>query len=379
MRKALYAFSGDPITFGHIDIIARASASFDKVIVCIGENPDKEYMFSMAERMDMAKRSLVKFRNVEVISFDGLLVDYAYENGIDIIVKGVRNAADFNYENILHQVGESQKLGIDTHILFAKPELAHISSSTVKAIQKEQGLIHEYVPLYVKQCLEARMSGQYIIGVTGEIGAGKSYICRLFSELGKKHNIEVHDIELDHIGHQIMGELKEPRYEEVRKRIAEEFGRETMRADGTINRKILGEIVFNDQKALDKLNEIMEKPILLRLRKELHKRKGLIILNAALISEAEMAHLCNNNIVLVNADKDLQCTRLDSRGLSKEQIQRRLESQFDYKEKKRRLEASISKDNQGRLWLVDNSEKEGNDMMIERVFEEIIADLRIGL
>ena len=173
-KKAMYAFSGDPITYGHIDIIARASSAFDHVVAGIGANPDKKYMFNLEERTEMAKRSLTRFKNVEVASFQGLLVDYAYEQGIEVIVKGVRNAADFDYENVLHEVGVSQKLGIDTHILFARPELAHVSSSAVKSIQKEQGLIHEYVPLYVKQCLEARMSEQYIVGVTGEIGAGKS-------------------------------------------------------------------------------------------------------------------------------------------------------------------------------------------------------------
>lgn len=81
----------------------------------------------------MAKQSLTHIPNVEVVSFSGLLVDYAYENGVSVIVKGVRNGEDFNYENILHQVGESQKLGIDTFILFAKPALGHVQ------FQRRQG------------------------------------------------------------------------------------------------------------------------------------------------------------------------------------------------------------------------------------------------
>jgi len=90
-------------------------------------------------------------------TFEGLLIDFAYEVGADVIVKGVRNPSDFEYEANLYHLGESQKLGIDTFILIARPQLAHISSSAAKEIQKDQGLIHEYVPLNVKQALEIKL------------------------------------------------------------------------------------------------------------------------------------------------------------------------------------------------------------------------------
>lgn len=374
MKKAIYAFSGDPITYGHIDIIERASRAFDAVVVGIGVNPDKKYMFNLEERIEMAQSSLSKFRNVDVVSFQGLLVDYAYENGIGVIVKGVRNAADFDYENVLHQIGESQKLGVDTHILFARPELAHVSSSAVKGIQKEQGLIHEYVPLYVKQCLEARMSRQYIVGVTGEIGAGKSYVSQQFAEFGKHRGIEVHDIELDQIGHKILGELKQSKYDEVRQKIADTFGEHVRKEDGTIDRKSLGDIVFADSEALDRLNNIMETPLLVRLRRDLYGKQGLILFNAALIAKSDMSYLCNNNVVLVYADKQTQENRLASRGLSQEQVQRRLQSQFDYYGKKTSLQQAIDRDNQGNIWVVDNSEGKNE---IEATFDKVVSGLNV--
>lgn len=374
VRKAMYAFSGDPITYGHINIIERASKAFDNVVVGIGINPSKKYTFNLEERTEMAQRALAKFQNIEVASFRGLLVDYAYENNIGVIVKGVRNTADFDYENILHQVGESQKLGIDTHILFAKPELAHISSSVVKEIQKEQGLIHGYVPLYVKQCLEDRISGQHIIGITGEIGAGKSYISKRFVELGHERGLEVHNIELDHIGHQIIGELKESRYEEVRSKIVEAFGESVRKKDGTIDRQSLGEIVFNNPDALKKLNGIMSIPLSVRLRKELYGKKGLILYNAALIAESNMSHLCNNNTVLVYADKQTQKTRLSSKNITPDQMQRRLQSQFNFKEKKNKLEETIERDAQGKVWVIDNSEGSDN---IEKTFNDVISEFKI--
>jgi len=103
---------------------------------------------------------------------------------------------------MLHSVGKTQKLGIDTHILFADPSLAHISSTAVKEVAKHSGDIHELVPLHVKQAIEEKICQQYIIGLTGEIGCGKSH---LGAELARIYCKDVccktvHNIELDHIG-----------------------------------------------------------------------------------------------------------------------------------------------------------------------------------
>ena len=176
MKTAIYAFSGDPITYGHINIVIRASEVFDKIIVAIGNNPNKTCTFSLEERLEMTKECFKNNKDITVMSFSNLLVDFAYEQGADVIVRGVRNAKDFDYESIIYQVGQSQKVGIDTHILFADPELTHVSSSSVKAIAKHNGDISEYIPLHVKQAIEEKMLGQYIIGVTGEAGSGKSYL-----------------------------------------------------------------------------------------------------------------------------------------------------------------------------------------------------------
>ena len=376
MVKAMYAFSGDPITYGHIDIIKRVSKSFDEVIVGIGANPDKKYMFDLEERTKMANKSLVNIPNVKVISFQGLLVDYAYENDIPVVVKAVRNSSDVEYESILQEVGKSQKLGIDTHILFARPELAHISSSVVKAIQKEHGLIHEYVPLYVKQCLEAKMSEQYIVGVTGEMGVGKSYISKRFKEIGNEKEISVNNIELDHIPHQIYNELKEPQYVKLRRELIEIFGESVKLKDGTINRKALGEIVFNDFEKLNKLNEMIYTPLMVRLRKELYGKKGLILINAALIAESNMSYLSNNNVILVTADKSIQEKRLKGKGLNEEQIKRRLASQYASKEKKKNLEQKINEDKQGNLWEIDNSSDSDSSEIIN-VFENLVKELNV--
>jgi pantetheine-phosphate adenylyltransferase len=374
MSKALYALSADPITFGHINIIERAARTFDTVIIAIGNNPEKSYTFSLAERVQMAQRSLSRLRNVHVTSFHGLLIDFAYENNIDVIVRGVRDANDFHYENILHQANSSQNLGIDTYVLFANPELAHISSSIVKAMQIEHAFIHEYVPLYVKECLESRLCNQHIISITGEIGSGKSYIGNEFVRLGKQKSIEVHNIELDQIAHDILSTLNEPVYVSTRKKISSRFGKHLIQQDGSIDRKVLGEIVFNDQSALEELNRIMENPLHVRLRKELQRKDGLIVVNAALIAETGMSYISNNNTLLVYVDKNTQESRLLSRGLTSEQIKRRLQSQYNYSKKRQKLEENIQRSNHGTIWTIDNSGKKDE---IETTFEDILAHFGI--
>ena len=375
MKSAIYAFSGDPITFGHLDIIKRAAAIFDRLVVAIGVNPAKKYLFSQEERTEMARRSLLSLKNVEVKPFTGMLVDFAYENNIDVIVKGVRSSRDFEYEQGLHSLGESQKLGIDTFILFAKPSLAHISSSAVKDIQKEQGLIQDYVPAYVKQCVEAKLSGQYIIGLTGEIGSGKSHVGQKLAELAAKMNLEAHNIELDHLSWQIQSDLKEEKYGVVRKQIIDAFGAEVANIDGSINRKALGEIVFADVKKLDRLNEITATPILVRLRRELKDKKGLIFLNAALLVEAEMSQLANYNMILLSVDEVTQEKRLLERDLDKKQIKRRLESQYDFAHKKSYLEKEIAANKQGKIWTLDN--KAASDLEIQKLLKEILNYFKI--
>src|SRR6478735_5475633 len=98
MNRAIYAFSGDPITFGHLDIIERAAKIFDELIVAIGVNPSKKYLFTLEERAQMAKAATAHIPNSKVIYFYGLLVDYAYENNISTIIRGLRNSEDFNFE-----------------------------------------------------------------------------------------------------------------------------------------------------------------------------------------------------------------------------------------------------------------------------------------
>jgi len=310
MSKAIYAYSGDPPTFGHLDIIERVAKTFDEVIVGIGVNPDKKYMFSLNERKLMTAKMVKHLKNVNVTSFEGLLTNYAYENNIPTIVRGIRNTADLEYEQTIHAVGASQKLDIETYCLFADNNLAHISSSSVKALQKESGFIHDYVPLHVKQALEITMSNRYMLGVTGTIGAGKSYACELIKNWCDSNKVPCTYIDLDKIAHDILNKLMEPAYVNLRKGINNHFPQDVLQKGGFIDRQKLGALVFSEPTYLAILNNLMKKPILVRLSNALRKASGLVLIEAALFVEAGILNICNNNILIVNVDRDEQRQRL---------------------------------------------------------------------
>ena len=371
--NALYAFSGDPITKGHLDLIERAYRLFSNLTIGIGVNPEKKYTFTLEERLEMVRHCTRHLPNIKVISYTGLLSDFVFENNIDIVVRGIRNSKDLNDEYNLHLACKSQGMDFEMIPLFTAPELSHISSSVVKAMTKEQGKLIPFVPMYVKQKLEEKMLGQYIVSVTGTIGAGKSYITEKFVEIGKEKGIEVHNIDLDKISHDILSTLQEPKYVEIRKTIINTFGDLVGNEDGTINRKKLGEIVFNDSTKLQILDELMQSPIEERMRREMYGKKGLILINAALLLEKNLLHYSNNRIFIVTVNQEKQCQRLSNRGLTNEQIHRRINSQLNNEEKINLAKSIINNTNEGTLWEFDSTNEKIED--IEKMFETLIKNI----
>jgi len=355
-HRALYALSADPITFGHVNIIERVSTIFDEVIVGLGSNPAKQYLFTLEERLALAKAALSHLPNVRVVAFKGMLVDFALEEGAQVIVKGVRNSVDFNYEQHLHQVGVSQQAGIDTHILFADPELAHISSSVVKGIQLEHGLISHYVPLAVKAALEAKISNQVIIGVTGEIAAGKSTFCKKLVTKGRDQKLSVHHIDADKLGHEIMDGLQSHLYLDVRKKLIALFGADIYQ-EGKVQRSKIAAQVFSQPRLLVELNQIMAKPLMIQLRKSLQGKQGVILLESALLVENNLLSLCNNRVLLLRTDKIEMQARLCGRGYSEENAKQRSGAQFNWHKKQKCITNQINSTDFGQLWEVDSGEQ----------------------
>ena len=139
MRTAVFTGSFDPITLGHYDIIERGSNIFDKIIVLVMVNPDKQGLFDLEERVDLIKKTVCNLKNVEVDSYWGLLVDYMKEKNYNIIIKGLRNTIDFNYEYDMESANKKLYSDVETVFLMSDRNKSYISSSMVKQIAKFGG------------------------------------------------------------------------------------------------------------------------------------------------------------------------------------------------------------------------------------------------
>lgn len=149
MRIGLYPGSFDPVTLGHLDVITRSSRLVDKLVIGVLNNSAKNPLFTAQERVNMLKDVTRSIGNVEIESFDGLLVDYADLKKADIIVRGLRAVTDFEYELQLAQTNHKINPRIDTVFLTTSVEYSYLSSSVVREIAKYNGDISELVPLEV--------------------------------------------------------------------------------------------------------------------------------------------------------------------------------------------------------------------------------------
>ena len=152
MKVAIYPGSFDPITLGHLDIIRRAARCFDKVYVCVLYNCDKKTpMFSPEERLEMIRRSVAEIPNVEAELFSGLLADYAREKKASILVKGVRNATDFDQEYQMAAINRGIRPELETVLLPSSAAYQHFSSTLAREMIRYGQPLERYVPAAVAE------------------------------------------------------------------------------------------------------------------------------------------------------------------------------------------------------------------------------------
>ncbi|MBZ5610986.1 MAG: pantetheine-phosphate adenylyltransferase [Acidobacteriia bacterium] len=157
---AIYPGSFDPITNGHLDLIQRASTLFDKLIVAILRNDEKQALFSVEERTEMLQEVVRDFADVEVASFNGLLVDYAAERGASVILRGIRAVSDYEYELQMALMNRRLRPEIETVFLLAREAHSFISSRLVKEVIRLGGNIAGLVPASVEGRLRRRLLGE---------------------------------------------------------------------------------------------------------------------------------------------------------------------------------------------------------------------------
>ena len=160
MRIAVCPGSFDPITVGHLDLIERAARIFDEVIVCVAINSDKRTMFTSQERLEMARVAVAHLPNVRAELSEGLLADFARENGACALIKGARNGMDFDWEYQLAQINRDLVPQLDTVLLPARPCHLHISSTMVRDMIRYHQKLDHYLPAGVPAVLEKIRDGK---------------------------------------------------------------------------------------------------------------------------------------------------------------------------------------------------------------------------
>ncbi len=160
MTVAIYPGTFDPVHYGHVDIARRAAGIFDKLVVAVYDRPQKNLLFSVAERLVMLRNALCEVPNIEVQSYGGLTVTYARQQGARVIVRGLRVITDFELEYQMALATRKLDGEIDIVCLMTGLEYAFISSSIVKEIALAGGSVTQFVPAHVAEALRARLAAR---------------------------------------------------------------------------------------------------------------------------------------------------------------------------------------------------------------------------
>jgi pantetheine-phosphate adenylyltransferase len=155
-NTAVYAGTFDPVTLGHVDLVERASRLFERVIVAVAANINKKPLFSLAERVGLAKTVLTRHANVEVIGFSNLLTDFAAEMGANIILRGIRAVSDFDYEFQLAGMNRYLAPKIESVFLMPSEHCTYLSSRLVREISALGGNVEQFVPPEVVTALKTK-------------------------------------------------------------------------------------------------------------------------------------------------------------------------------------------------------------------------------
>ena len=153
-RKCIYPGTFDPITNGHLDVIERAIKIFDKVIVAVAASESKQPYYSLQKRIEMVKISTAKLKNIEVMGFDNLLVDFAKSHGINVVIRGLRAVSDFEYELQIGYANAALWDELETVYLMPSLQNAFISSSIVRSVLSHDGDVSRLVPSEILEILK---------------------------------------------------------------------------------------------------------------------------------------------------------------------------------------------------------------------------------
>lgn len=146
MKKAVFPGSFDPITIGHVDLVVRAIPLFDEIVVAVGVNSQKKYLFDLEQRIAWLEKVFEKHPSVKVDSFTGLTAHYCQRIGAQYLLRGLRQSSDFDYEKTISQLNSALSKELETIFLISQPQYSHISSTIVREIIKGKGDASAFLP-----------------------------------------------------------------------------------------------------------------------------------------------------------------------------------------------------------------------------------------
>lgn len=160
MRSVLYPGSFDPVTNGHLDVAGRASLIFDRVIVAVAVNSEKTPLFTLEERVELLREACKNIPNIEIVSFQGLLVDAISRFDAQAVIRGIRAVSDFEYEFQMALMNRELNGKCETLFMMPSPEYSFVSSRLIREIAKCKGEISSFVPPHVAEAVKERFAGK---------------------------------------------------------------------------------------------------------------------------------------------------------------------------------------------------------------------------
>lgn len=336
-KIALYAGSFNPFHVGHLWMVEQGSKLFDKLIVCVATNPDKEEANTTELMEDISSIILPKFTNVEVVRYtDSLIVNLAKKYNANFLLRGIRNTNDFVYEKDMKEYNNDLCSDIVTVFLIPPSNLCHISSSAIRGLKK-LGEDKRYLPPVKKV---------FKVGLTGNICSGKSKVSKIFKGFGC--NI----IDSDTIAKEYIATIPN----EIAKIVPEAV------EDNKVIYKKLAEVVFSNEEKLNRLEEIVHKHVFSEIERLCNPDK-INIVESAIIFEKGFENRFDKTIVVsISYKRALEYSKL--RGMKKDDFDKRWEKQNDCDRKY--VEAD---------YLIDNSKDDfGDKLGIADVYIQLADD-----
>jgi len=299
-KRGLLPLSGDPITYGHLDIIKRAMNNCQHLIVAVLNNPDKksQYVFELDERLKLAEKSIADYceaDNFEVIGSEDSMIDIYLDYGCDVIYRGARDKQDAEYEKQQIRYYEMLLPGISNRVVIfkANPKLAHVQSTVVRNFAEQHLDATSMVSMYTQARLWRQIHGQKVFGITGNHGVGKTALIEAGLGVIRTDGMPAYHIDLQVLRKKVL-EGKTPGIEKLKKEIADrplnQCGAET-------------KAIF-----MAHLSRLY--------RHELKGRKGIILVEDTHLIEDGLFHWVNNNIIIVTSTMHMSTPAGDDTCLS---------------------------------------------------------------